>query len=217
MENIKQTIYRFHKKSVEDDRYSSWIYCYNAFQNAFERPDKADNDYLALHLSNYLASWGMLRGSSKLINYSYKVHTKTVSVIQEYKQINNLDHFDKKDRGGAWKEINNLRNKIKSAYPNDVSMTATLVTKIMLGTLACTPAFDRFFRGGFKASFSEEGFSKVCDFALEYQSDLRDLQDKLIHKGHQSRPYPIMKLIDMYGFLKGLKADQQKKKRADQS
>ena len=65
-------------------RYRSWEHCNNVFN---EKHDKLielrkkgsdlsdeDYDYLALHLSFYLASWGMYRGSSLLLSTDYKIH-----------------------------------------------------------------------------------------------------------------------------------------------
>lgn len=48
-----------------------------------------DYDYLALHLSFYLASWGMYRGSSMLLSTDYKIHIPIVKELmkEEYEYL----------------------------------------------------------------------------------------------------------------------------------
>lgn len=60
-------------KRDENGRYRSWEHCYSNFYHARGK-DNADLDYLSLQLAFYLASWGMYRGSSFLLQKDYKVH-----------------------------------------------------------------------------------------------------------------------------------------------
>ena len=75
----------YYNETVKDahGRYLSWQHCYNAF--ILNRSNVDDNtfDYLALHLAFYLASWGMYRGSSFLLQKDYKVHIPIVKIIME--------------------------------------------------------------------------------------------------------------------------------------
>ena len=41
-------------------------------------------DFLSLHLGFYLASWGMMRGSTELLDKDYKIHIPAVKVILKY-------------------------------------------------------------------------------------------------------------------------------------
>ena len=61
------------------NRYESWKHCYEAFEDVSK-----DNDYLALHLGFYLASWGMYRGSTGLLQKDYKIHVGAVAIIKKY-------------------------------------------------------------------------------------------------------------------------------------
>ena len=63
-------------------RYRSWEHCYKAFHDARQNP-YADTDYLCLMLSFYLASWGMYRGSSFLLQKDYRIH---IPVVRELLQ-----------------------------------------------------------------------------------------------------------------------------------
>ena len=66
-------------KQDENNRYQSWKHCYEAFGDITK-----DNDYLALHLGFYLASWGMYRGSTGLLQKDYKIHIGAVKIVKEY-------------------------------------------------------------------------------------------------------------------------------------
>lgn len=63
-------------------RYKSWEHCYNAFKKY--RKDESKTELLCLHLSCYLASWGMLRRSC-LMNYDYFVHKPFIEEISKPK------------------------------------------------------------------------------------------------------------------------------------
>ena len=57
--------------ATENGRSRSWEHCYRVFRDARTDPSP-DYDYLSLHLAFYLASWGMYRGSSFLLQKDYR-------------------------------------------------------------------------------------------------------------------------------------------------
>ena len=67
----------------KNHRYLSWEHCYQQFRLVRLERDKKepDLDYLSLQLAFYLASWGMYRGSSFLLQRDYKVHIPIVKEI----------------------------------------------------------------------------------------------------------------------------------------
>ena len=71
-------------RSDENGRFRSWEHCYSHFMNA-RRQANPDFDYLSLQLAFYLASWGMYRGSSFLLQKDYRVHIPAVKVILDSK------------------------------------------------------------------------------------------------------------------------------------
>jgi len=92
MNEIKQIVNqgtKFYKKLQEDEngRYKSWKYCYKIFQTAHNSDEIDDEflDYLCLNLSFCLASWGMYRGSSFLLQKDYKVHKPIIKILLEDK------------------------------------------------------------------------------------------------------------------------------------
>lgn len=129
-----EAIKKYHY-SVDNNytRYKSWEHCYHAFK-LYRHDNKTE--FLCLHLSCYLASWGMLRNSA-LINYDYLVHKEFVEQVSNTK-------FDKLYDDNCYDidliiELVGLINKV---YPNTISKTKTFVTKILLGVFGCVPAYD---------------------------------------------------------------------------
>ena len=74
----------FHNFYSQDsfNRFNSWSHCYNAFDD-FNKSE----DLLALHLGFYLASWGMYRGSTGLLQKDYQIHIEAVSIIKNYNDL----------------------------------------------------------------------------------------------------------------------------------
>ncbi len=67
----------------EHHRYRSWEHCYGYFQRTTPGGLAADRDQAALQLGFYLASWGMYRGSSFLLQHAYTVHRGVVDALAE--------------------------------------------------------------------------------------------------------------------------------------
>jgi hypothetical protein len=67
----------------EYHRYLSWEHCYQYFQEQSQTGILRDRDTAALHLGFYLASWGMYRESSFLLQRDYRVHTHVIDVLAD--------------------------------------------------------------------------------------------------------------------------------------
>ncbi len=80
--------------------------------------------------------------------------------------------------------------------------TDTLLSKILLGTLGCVPAYDRYFRDAVRryeiasGSFSRNSILSLCKFYEENEIELEKVRAgmKLECSGIE---YPQMKLLDM--------------------
>jgi hypothetical protein len=97
---------------------------------------------------------------------------------------------------------------------------ATLVTKIILGIFGFIPAFDQYFCNSFRGIFGlSHGFRSVnkksveaiCDFYDCNRAEIDDISKALFTMDFAtgratSHRYPKAKIIDMYGFNKGLRA-----------
>jgi hypothetical protein len=85
--------------------------------------------------------------------------------------------------------------------------TDTLVTKIVLGTLGCLPAVDRYFISGFKAagfrysSLNARFVDRILSFCGEHLHELQ--QEQMNIKNTTGVSYPLMKLLDMYFWQTG--------------
>lgn len=210
-ENASQLILDYFNETVKDNhgRYMSWTHCYKAFTENKNIMDENTVDYLALHLAFYLASWGMYRGSSFLLQKDYQVHIPIVRIIQEEKynslrgisaenlcEENNLDLLDE------------ISDRIRKCYAeeqpavNDVvnNATDTLITKILLGTIGCVPAYDRYYVQSVKKYHISNGIynrhSVYC--VAKYYSDNENEFERLRHElSRCGIEYPPMKLMDM--------------------
>lgn len=147
---------KFYEEMIKDPnhRSKSFEHCYSYFQNI------KDKDKAMLHIAFYLSSWGMYRGSSFLLQKDYKIYDKVIDLLkkEKYKQLTNLENVEENDIEKYIELIYNLYSeleieldKIRLNYYISINkkvknkISATLITKIMLGTIGCIPAYDRFF------------------------------------------------------------------------
>lgn len=198
---IKEQAEKFHKSAKDNHRFLSWEHCYSFFLNNKENlKDDASIDLATLNLAFYLASWGMYRGSSFLLQYDYKIFIPIIKELFKENKFNDL--YEKPD----WDKTQNAVNIITEKPPFDKS-TETLITKILMGIFGCVPAFDRFFKEGYKIfqgkniSFNNKGFEKILEI---YQKLDEKYWEKFKLTSHLNLSYPKMKIIDMafwqYGF-----------------
>lgn len=209
-------------------RHQAWGYCHEQFVKAHNKEAPYDKDYLCLHLSVYLTNWGMYRGSSALLFNDYRVHGDAVDIIldQKYSNLWNYNPFDSSNNvslpqelfdrrnGELWHAYNELMEKTnyprkKQDFPN---ASEILVTKVMLGTWGCVPAYDTFLKKGLQYlniddSVTEDGLKSIIKYFKTCPK---------VHGVIKSLPqYTPMKIIDAYlwelGFELSLKDLLQKK------
>lgn len=204
-------IWDYFNETIKDQhgRYMSWRHCYRAFSENRNAVDERTVDYLSLHLAFYLASWGMYRGSSFLLQKDYKVHIPVVKIIQKQK----YDPLFGVSAKELCKESNlalldDIGDRIRDCYAKETpsfdgsmnNATDTLVTKILLGTLGCVPAYDRYYVRSVKKNNVSSGLynkESVCCVAGFY-CDNFDIFERLRHELSKCGiEYPPMKLMDM--------------------
>lgn len=193
-------------------RYKSWDFCYEAFAVSQK------NDRHALELGFYLASWGMYRGSCALLQKNYKVHEKAVDILfsQEAQAIKCKMGFKLSKENIH--QILKIKEKLSNYYTNvNVSPTDTLISKIMLGTLGCMPAYDEYFIAGIKSvvwgrsSFNEHSLLYLFKFIEDNELDVLDAQTYISEK--LNTHYPVMKVLDMYFWQKGYEIEQKNRQK----
>jgi len=214
------------------NRGRSWDQCCTFFQeyrNWDEEQRQANRELACLHLGFYLASWGMFRGSGPLMQKDYTIDGGIVDLLfaDAYNELWEATFFQglltREDallpNNGQIRLIFDLAANIRN-YVNGLTIirgpgqpqenakcSDTIVTKILLGTLACTPAYDKYFPKGLTACGIEECgyFRQDC-----FTSLLNVCKEHRLWEVLTGRPieyyavvYPIMRVVDMYFWFKG--------------
>lgn len=190
---------RQYAKSEErvNNRYSSYDYCYAYFNK--NRADLTANKELScLHLGMYLASWGMYRGSSGLLQKSYKIYEELIEHFCKHKDCWELDIEDYENTDNLDTIIGG-KNTIKDILKDlGISATDTLLSKIMMGVYGCVPAYDQFFidslrrRGISPMSFSKDGLAAL----YKYVKDLSYFDIEIEVENGNDLSYTKAKIID---------------------
>jgi hypothetical protein len=196
------------------ERYSSFDYCFNYFQT-FRECGKTKNiasqenlQTSCLQLGFYLASWGMLRGSSFLLEKSVKFYEPLIQYIaQVKKEVWEIDVPTYTNENVAM--LIDCRNDIRKALGIENDPSDTLVTKIMLGVFSNTPAFDTYVKSAFSLYyFDKPSLKKISDFYNVHKAEIdkHNIYTFDFATGKEThRKYTRAKLIDMVGFIEGQK------------
>lgn len=206
-DNVK----KFSEETLADQhgRYKSWEHCYDAFSKNRYKYDEETLDYLSLHLAFYLASWGMYRGSSFLLQKDYKVHRKVVETIFD-EQYDCLFAIEAQEllKDERLNLLFKVSEEIKKIYAGTKSViegkpnhaTDTLITKILLGTFGCVPAYDQYFIQGIskyniaKKTYCEDSVRSLASYYLEHYEEFENVRKEINNHGTYYTP---MKIIDM--------------------
>jgi len=212
-------------KGLQDDqnhRYRSWEHCFTYFQQR----KGIDENIACLHLAFYLASWGMYRGSSFLLWKDYLIHNEAVRELlsPRYECLWTIDYDNMRENESEIDLLFDLIGRIRNCYEINIShvngqkkkvnVTDTLVTKILLGTIGCVPAYDNFFISGLRlknlsfSSLNKKNFWELVEFCQKNSAEFRNAKMEISSSGVD---YPIMKIVDMYFWNVGF-ADYMRKK-----
>ena len=193
--------------SDEFHRYKSWDNCHEAFNVGKQ------TEIHTLELAFYLASWGMYRGSSGLLQKNHLIHKGTVDILFSKESLKLKCNLKNEVTRNNIKEILDLKGKLADHYSKfyftkgtdkskPISPTDTLLSKILLGTLGCIPAYDRYFVDGLKEIkikhfvFNETSLKELFDFIDSNKTEIETVQKRILTK--TKKHYPIMKILDMY-------------------
>lgn len=213
--NISDNIKNYLKESSPYERYLSFDYCYNYFHEFYEQGNikaiasSTNVQISCLQIGFFLASWGMLRGNA-LRQKSVKHYEKLISVIakmpKSYWEIDLDTYSDEKILLllEIYKQISDCLGENPSP---------TLVTKTMLGVFGNVPALDRYFCKGFdvKKKFDYSLLEQISDFyqANKEEFDTHRIKTTDFSTGKETtRFYTKAKLIDMVGFIEGIKMSE---------
>lgn len=219
---------RYISGDQEYKRGNSWEYCHKAFTDALEKNlNDSDIDHLALHLAFYLASWGMYRGSSFLLNMDYKIHVEPVKMMLEerYRPLFTIGNpFASEETAQQYKDLlfdecNGIYSRLERYYmPAHITFSDsglimnesdTLMTKILMGVYGCIPAYDRFFKQGAflfgRQQWLRNDGNAVCNGPRSLGALLKTgaLRQELEEFHAENPQYTFMKVVDMYFFALG--------------
>jgi hypothetical protein len=206
------------------ERYASFDYCFNHFQSfreanrlleLMEPPNLVTS---CLHLGFFLASWGMLRGSSFLLRKSVKFFVRLVATIANTPPDHWSIDADRYTTANCEK-LDGLAGRIRTALcdksapgdePSDI-----LVTKIMLGVFGSTPAFDNYFvTGSGLRTFGQHALRELGEFYTANADAIETQRKKVTTIDFEtgaaaSRLYTRAKMIDMIFFVEGQKTAER--------
>lgn len=207
--NIEAAVGKYLRDRDPDARYASFDYCFNHFQEhrtavaAWGQP--TGMEVSCLQLGFYLASWGMLRGSSELLQRSARHLVPLVERIANVPPALwelDLNGYDASGIDLVYQTALDIRSALRPVEASDI-----LVTKVMLGVFGCVPAFDTYFKKGFRIStFSKGSLGLVGEFYRANASTIDGLRQATLEftTGHPStRLYTRAKVVDMVFFIEG--------------
>jgi hypothetical protein len=183
-------------------------------------------DKAALHLGFYLANWGMFRNSFLMAtDYRFYVPIVKTLIQEKYDSLWESDVWNDEKQGELQnnldllfelaEDLQDVLKKEKQHIHKDKTnkkawgVSVTLVTKIIMGTVGCVPAYDRYFIEGLKkvspsrgsTSFNKKSFKALLE--LSKKAPLNEVYTTPIRIGKTERNYPPMKLLDLYFWLRG--------------
>jgi hypothetical protein len=216
-EDIRRRVLKFHQESRSHPhhRYRSWEHCFRFFRDRerIRRDGSKGLDGAALHIGFFLASWGMYRGSTLLLQRDCKIHTEPMRKIldPEYDSLLDVNFSDQLETAKKSAKVIGLAEDLRTTYgrfadEGDKSVTDTLVTKILLGTLGCSPAFDTNVVSGLRkkgisySKLSQEKLQSIWDVYARNADKFRRVHLQLDEEDHLYTP---MKLVDMYFWMVG--------------
>ena len=209
---IKKCLTNYPSNLDPNERYASYDYCYNYFRSfvdlnqTSELASDANKQNSCIQLGFYLASWGMYRGSSQLLQKSAKELEKVIKVIAATDPtLFKIDVHNYNEK--TIRQILDLKDRLQNAFTHPA--TTTLLTKTMLGVFGCIPAFDSYFvRGSGLRTVNEKNLFKIKDFYLRNQDLIereRNTRFTLnFDTGSSTKHlYTRAKMIDMIFFIAG--------------
>jgi hypothetical protein len=192
-------------------RYASFDYCFNYFQShreADELDDLIRGEALqvsCLQLGFYLASWGMLRGSSELLQRSVRSFAPVIEALATSSAVLwtlDADGYTEEKISAILDFARTLRRTLHDGA-SDI-----LVTKIMLGTMGCVPAFDSYFKRGFGvATFGHKSLRAIGQYYHDNAHVIDAHQEATLDFDTglpTQRRYTRAKVIDMIFFIEGM-------------
>ena len=218
--NIYATTNEFFNKIMLNPyhRFRSWDNCFLFFRKFQKTKKHKDWDKACLHLGFFMASYGMYARGSFLLWNNHKIYKSIIEILTKtsFLDLWNIKISDFDDNRislinecaiSIWAKL--LDTKIEYDHSKLKGVTETIVTKILLGTIGCTPGYDSLFKKGLKEiglqamSFTPNSIKVLAEFYTQNLDEFKKIQAEI--KNLIGYNYPPMKLIDMYFWTIGYK------------
>lgn len=193
-----------------------WYHCFNYFcDSRYRLLTATDYNMLSLHLSVYLAQANMYHGSSFILQNGYKVHREAIELIcaSDYHVLSGISSQalglseNQEKLFDLTRKITAIYHRIRQATYERLGkkepespVSQQLITKVLLGTLGCVPAFDSRALSVFKQfnlgpqTFSPESVASLVAF---YQREASDFAELEVIIQRRQLNVPQMKLVDI--------------------
>lgn len=225
-EQVERLLNKFFEEGRENyaaraiSRESSFDYCFNYFRTFHEQGNlpalltPAHKQEACLHLAAYLASWGMYRGKSMLLQRSARQYEPLLKVIVNAdSRVWTLDMNNY--TGENFDLLAQLEKQVCEALKgkDERTPTITLTTKVMLGVFGNILAIDTFVYNGLNAvqgiradTLDEKTRQALVNFYEAHKAvfDTYTVRTVDFDSGQPThRVYPKAKLVDMALFMHG--------------
>ncbi len=218
-------------KADPHHRLLSWDHAWNHWKS-YVSEAKQDESLAALHLAFYLASWGMYRGSSDLLFRDFKVLVPVVGFLKAEAGTGTWWDciFDEDRPAGTLTDGlrklaaelgDTLKQKLARPDKQQVRPSDTLLSKILLNTLGCVPAFDTEVKAALRDilgrsyptgwSFDPQRLTPIISLARANRALVTEGQGLLLKATGQE--YPLTKVLDLYLWHHGYSLPEKPRKK----
>jgi len=213
---INAAFTRFIRDRDPSLRYASYDYCFNYFHSYKNKADlavPANLEKSCLTLGFYLASWGMYRGSSFLLQRSATFYKPVIEYLAGACPAAAWSIDADKYNDANINLLLKVYSDLKALIPDGKSHLV-LTTKIMLGVFGNTPAYDTYFKETFSKHykrkpaftvFNEDSLQAIAQFYKQNKKLIENFRQQCLtmnfSTGNPKKTYYTRaKIIDMIGF-----------------
>ena len=186
-------------KSFDDkSRGYAWYDLNDAFGNK-----SLSEDQKAKELFIYLANWGMVARGSFLMKHTWRILKPVIEILSkpEYKELRNPEIETVEKSIDLLIELRDEIDKSLRPYHDDKTVSYTLISKILPGTLGCTIAYDRNVKivlsatGIASAKFEPDSINSLCEYYNKNKKDFENIRNKI--EDRTGKKCPSFKLLDL--------------------
>lgn len=214
-----QSNIQYYLDTMDVKGYFQWENCRSAFKKARSQRDNIDELYLADELRKYLINFGMNRGANKSFLRDSNKLIPTIRCILSTK-YDKLFDLTPKEILNSWRAVEKIclvssELRIALQVEQDYHASTTMITKILMGTYATIPAFDRFLCRATHClgTIQSHNFPirHLVRLAQYYEDNTNNFQNIVDSSKESLLDYSEMRLVDMVMWREGQLIEAQNK------